>query len=145
MSFWTALFGGGAKAAGEGIAAPINAIGNVFDQLFTSDEEREKAAFVLEKLRQQPHLLQSEINLAQAQHRTLFVAGPRPFIMWVCGFALAWHFIGYDLALYLSVTHFPDMGPIPPLTGTGELMSLTLALLGLGGMRSLEKKWGVAK
>jgi len=34
--------------------------------------------------------------------------------------------------------------PLPQLQ-TGELMSLTLALLGLGGMRSWEKSKGVAR
>ena len=37
--------------------------------------------------------LQTKINLAEASHRTLFVAGWRPFIGWICGFALAYNFV----------------------------------------------------
>ena len=32
---------------------------------------------------------QQQINEIQAHHRSIFVAGARPFILWVCGFALA--------------------------------------------------------
>ena len=37
--------------------------------------------------------LQAQINEQEAKHRTIFVAGWRPFIGWVCGFALAYNFV----------------------------------------------------
>ena len=36
---------------------------------------------------------QLEINKTEAQHRSIFVAGWRPFVGWTCGVALAWHFV----------------------------------------------------
>ena len=37
--------------------------------------------------------LQGEINKIEAQHRTIFVAGWRPFIGWVCGFVVCSVFV----------------------------------------------------
>lgn len=137
MSFLGKLFGSTA-------AQPIEAIGNVFDKLFTSDEEKAQAKAVFEKISQQPHILQAEINKIEAQHRSIFVAGWRPFIGWVCGSALAYSFILRDLLAWgMSISH-PDMTP-PPELAMEHLVSILLALLGLGGMRTFEKLKGRAK
>lgn len=86
MSFWTKLFGGAA-------AEPIDALGSAVDRIFTNDEERMQAQAVLDKIAQQPAILQAEINKIEAQHRSLFVAGWRPAIGWVCAIGLAFPFI----------------------------------------------------
>lgn len=129
---------------GDTIAKPIEAIGNVFDQLFTSEEEREQAKFVLEKLRQHPYELQAEINKLEAQHRSIFVAGWRPAVGWICAIALAWHFILYDLFVWISVRHDPAFAP-PELGGTEQLLTVLLAMLGIGGLRTVEKLKGKTK
>jgi len=36
---------------------------------------------------------QLSINKAEATHKSIFVAGWRPFIGWTCGVALCWHFV----------------------------------------------------
>ena len=77
------------KLIGATAAQPIEAIGNVLDKLFTSDEEKLQANAVLEKLKQHPGELQVELNKIEAQHRSIFVAGWRPFIGWICGLGLA--------------------------------------------------------
>lgn len=128
---------------GSGIEKPIEAVGNVFDELFTSDEERAKADFVMARLKQQPHILQAEINKMEAQHRSVFVAGWRPAVGWICAAALAWHFIIYDLLNWVAVVF---EHPVPPeLTGTEQLITVLLALLGLGGLRTFEKLNKVSK
>jgi hypothetical protein len=132
------------KLLGEGAAKPIEAIGGALDSLFTSDEERLDKQALLERLRQRPMEMQDALNLAQLQHRSLFVAGPRPFIMWICGFALGWHFIGYDLLAWASAIWFPDIKP-PVLSGTADLITVTMALLGLGGLRTIEKAQGLTR
>jgi len=137
MSFFGKLFGSTA-------AQPIEAIGNVFDKLFTSDQEREQAKAVLDKIAQQPHILQAEINKIEAQHRSIFVAGWRPFIGWVCGSALAYSFILRDLIAWGMSINNPDIQP-PPELAMEHLVSILLALLGLGGMRTFEKLKGRAK
>ena len=78
--------------------------------------------------------LQAEINKIEAQHRTIFVAGWRPFIGWVCGVALAYNFILRDLLVWF-------IGPeqVPPALQMEHLMTVLVGMLGLGGMRTFEK------
>ena len=78
--------------------------------------------------------LQGEINKIEAQHRTIFVAGWRPFIGWVCGVALAYNFVLRDLLVWF-------IGPeqVPPALQMEHLMTVLIGMLGLGGMRTFEK------
>lgn len=118
---------------------PIVAIGNVIDQLFTSDDERAAGALLKQKLSQAPMLAQTEINKVQASHRSIFVAGARPFLMWVCGLGFLFAFVINPILQWLA----PDIGsPELPLS---VMLELTLAMLGLAGLRTAEKIRGVAK
>jgi hypothetical protein len=78
--------------------------------------------------------LQGEINKIEAQHRTIFVAGWRPFIGWVCGFALAYNFVLRDLLVWW-------FGPetAPPALQMEHLITVLVGMLGLGGLRSIDK------
>lgn len=130
---------------GGGVAEPIKAVGGVLDSLFTSDEERLDKQEALTRLAQRPNELQAAINQVEAQHRSIFVAGWRPFIGWVCGFALAWHFMLYDFLTWVSLAFFPTIPPLPALTGTETLISVVMSLLGLGALRTVEKLQGRSK
>jgi len=122
-----------------GTAEPINAVGNVLDDLFTSDEEALTLEVVKQRLAQKPALVQAEINKEQAQHRSIFVAGARPFLMWVCGFGFMFAFLINPILQWL----LPHIGaPELPLD---VMMELTLAMLGLAGLRTYEKLKGVSK
>jgi len=77
--------------------------------------------------------VQSEINKMEAQHRSVFVAGWRPFIGWICGLALAYNFIIRDLIAWVS----PDA--MPPAIQMDQLITILLGMLGLGGLRTFEK------
>lgn len=135
------------KFIGNVAASPIKAIGNVFDKLFTSDEERLKAKAVLEKLKQHPSELQVELNKLEAQHRSIWVAGWRPFIGWVCGISLGCFFIPqFILAAYLWMDMCLKMHKIVPYPVTPSgLHELVYALLGLGLYRTFEKFTGKSK
>ena len=130
MSYWTTLFGGA-------VAEPIDALGSAVDKIFTNDEEGKQAQAVLQKIAQQPAILQAEINKIEAQHRSLFVAGWRPAIGWVCAIGLAFPFILNPLIEWAGGT-----GPNIPMD---QLMELVVALLGLGTLRTFEKLAGRAK
>jgi hypothetical protein len=87
---------------------------------------------------------QLEINKVQAQHASIFVAGARPFIMWVCGVALAWQFIGqpvFTWGILVAGAELPDL----PVLDIAPLMTLLLGMLGLGGLRTYEKRLGVER
>lgn len=87
---------------------------------------------------------QLEINKAEAGHSSIFVAGWRPFIGWVCGSALVYNYIAQPL-LFWGFTAFGVAIPTPPTLDMGDLMTLLLGMLGLGGLRTYEKRLGVAR
>ena len=136
MGILSTIFGGGTSEA-------VNAVGSAFDKLFTSDEERANAEVVLERLRQNPHILQAEINKVEAGHRSLLVAGWRPFIGWVCGIGLLWAFLGQPL--FMWVVAISGSNIVAPVVLTENMMELVLAMLGLGGLRTVEKIQGTTK
>jgi hypothetical protein len=132
------IAGGGFISAAEGIA-------NIIDQFVETDDEKRVAEMIKAKMMMKPSLAQIELNKIEAGHRSIFVAGWRPFIGWVCGFALLWHFILFDLLTWITVNFFPHVTNIPELTGTETLVTVLLSLLGLGAMRTAEKFGGKAK
>lgn len=144
MGFLSKIFGG---VAGDAIAAPVEAVGNVLDKLFTSDQEKLVAAQVMEKIKQHPQELQVEINKLESQHRSIFVAGWRPFIGWVCGLSLATYYIPqFTLAAVLwtrACWMAKALAPYP-VEATG-LLELVLAMLGMATIRTVEKLGKVSK
>ena len=121
------LFGGG------GIKEPVEAVGSVLDSLFTSKEEKLNLEIVKQRLAQKPAMIQAEISKVQAGHRSMFVAGARPFLMWGCGVGFAYSFIVDPLLSWvLPTAEKPEL----PLD---IMMELTLAMLGLSSLRTVEK------
>lgn len=131
MSLW-------AKIIGDNVAQPVEAVGNVLDKLFTSDDERLAKAEAMARLAQAPHIAQAEINKLEAQHRSVFVAGWRPAIGWVCAAGLTFPFLINPCIQWLT----GQAGPAMPLDALNELI---WALLGLAGLRTTEKVTGKAK
>ena len=79
---------------------------------------------------------QLEINKIEAAHKSLFVAGWRPFIGWICGLGLAYNvIISQVLSIWFAV----------PEVDSNLLMPVMTGLLGLGAMRSYEKTKGVSR
>ena len=86
-------------------------------------------------------LAQAQANIEQAKHPSIFVAGARPSIMWICAFGLGWQFVFQPIFIWvIAITGSTLSIPIIPTEG---LMTLTLSLLGLGSMRSFEKHKGI--
>ncbi len=118
---------------------PIEAIGKAGDALFTSDEERQQLSNDLEEIKQKPYLMQALANTTAAKHRSVFVAGARPFLLWVCGFGFLFAFLINPILQWIM----PEVGtPVLPLE---VMMELTLGMLGLAGLRTIEKIKGVTK
>ena len=87
---------------------------------------------------------QIEINKAEAQHKSIFVAGWRPFIGWTCGIALCWYFVLQPVVMFLSA-YIGFQIPELPEFDMGSLMTILGGLLGLGGLRTYEKQKGLTK
>lgn len=85
-------------------------------------------------------LAQIEVNKAEAAHASVFVAGWRPAIGWLCCAALAWAYVGAPVARWAVAVWAPDV-TLPDLD-LSELWPLIMGMLGLGGLRSFEKVKG---
>lgn len=85
---------------------------------------------------------QLEINKEQAKHKSVFVAGARPFIIWVGGLAFAWSCIVHPMLTWVWA-FWGLAGDPPPVIESAALGTVLTALLGVAGMRSFDKKGGV--
>lgn len=85
---------------------------------------------------------QIDVNKVEAANPSLFVAGWRPFVGWICAATLGFKYIGGPLIVMgASVAH---VSVVMPNIESGDLMPVLLGMLGLGAMRTLEKVKGVA-
>jgi len=83
------------------------------------------------------------VNQTEAANVNLFTSGWRPFIGWICGAALAYQYILRPIIswLFASAGH-----PLPVMPGLDDnLWQLMMGMLGLGGLRTIEKIQGAAK
>jgi len=83
-------------------------------------------------------------NQAEAQHRSVWVAGWRPAIGWSCSLGIAWLFIGHPVATWIAMLTGYE-GMVMPTIPTDILLELTFAMLGMAGLRTFEKLKGVSK
>jgi hypothetical protein len=81
---------------------------------------------------------QLEINKVEAQHPNIFIAGWRPFVGWVGGIGLA--YIAFIEPIMRFVAMLNDYTGTFPVIDTNITMQVLLAMLGIGGMRSFDKK-----
>ncbi len=131
------LFGGGA----------IKAVGNIVDEIYTSDEEREQAKLAIKKVEAELKKRQMDINLADAQSKAGGISGMiqriwRPLIGFSCALAIFWEYVLKQFLMFLIATFNWETKPLPELD-MGTLMPLVMALLGMGALRSYEKTKGV--
>ena len=125
------------------IAQILGLAGPILDKFVEDKDTKNQIAAQLEQQLVGLQAAQAQANIEQAKHPSLFVAGARPAIMWICALGLMTNFFIMPLAEWAVAIWWP-VAELPALQ-TEELMSLVLALLGLGGMRSWEKSKGVAR
>ena len=128
----------------------VEAVFDGLDGLFTSDEEKAAAKLKLTEVMQKPHVLQAIANIESAKNTNWFVAGGRPSLLWICAIALLYNWIIKDfmiIGIVVTATkeRAEEIIPLLPLIDGAEVTGLVLALLGLAGLRSYDKKNGVAR
>lgn len=139
------------------IAPIVETVGQLADDLFTSDEERLRAQIESDKLGLEAARIdagliagQQEINKVEAASSSTFVAGWRPALGWVSVAGMAYQYILYPLLTwawaYLQAQGWiPDAVKPPPLLDIEALMVLLAGILGLATNRTFEKVKGVAR
>jgi hypothetical protein len=83
------------------------------------------------------------VNTVEAASASLFVSGWRPFIGWTCGAAMAYKFILAPLLMFGAA--YAGHPVNLPVLDFGEMSTVLLGMLGLGGLRTVEKIKGVAQ
>lgn len=132
MSWLSGLFSSGAGNLAESVGkAAIDIRSAITGDLPPELRARleEQATGLLEK--------QIEINVQEAKHTSLFVAGWRPFVGWVCGFGVAYQFLFRPFAVWVSSIYATF--PAPPVLDSAEIVSLLAVLLGAKTLRTVEK------
>jgi len=147
---------------GMGIGNAIKAVADIVDDVWTSPEEELKIALSERKIDASVAMAQIKVNETAAKHRSIFVAGGRPFLIWVCGTIMAYQYIGYSsLEWIFGLLQAYEVIPVqiqytvagvaktlmikpPPQLDFVAIVPIMLSLLGLGGMRMTERIKGVA-
>lgn len=129
------------------IQAILPIVSTVLDKLIPDNNAKEKAKAEIEKAlidnAAKINLTQAETNKIEASHRSVFVSGWRPFLGWCSGFGFAWVFVVSPVAQW--VLALQGINLVLPQLQTDVLMELTLAMLGLAGLRTWEKSKGLTK
>ena len=126
----------------------IGPVSGILDKVIEDKDQKAKLAHELATMAdthaQQALLSQLEINKAEAASGSVFKGGWRPFVGWVCGIALLYHFILSPLILFGITLTGIEIPPIPAFD-MGSLMTVLMGMLGLGGLRTYEKQKGLTK
>jgi len=129
------------------LLAPLLEVGkSLIDRLIPDTDARRQAEADFLRMAMEGELKQTiaqlEINAREAAHPSIFVAGWRPFFGWVGGSAFA--YVGLLQPLLTWVAQVNDL-PCPPDIDTEFLWVVVSGLLGIGGLRTFEKRAGVAR
>jgi len=130
----------------------VTALLPLLDKILPDEKAKDAAKLEALKLAQEGQLAeldaqvklmlgQVEVNKAEAEHQSIFVSGARPFIVWVCGFGMAYAAILHPLFAWIALM---NGAPTPPQLDSDVLMYVLGGILGLGGYRTFEKTKGVA-
>jgi hypothetical protein len=130
-----------------GVLDSVLSIGStILDRVIPDKNAREKAKEELERALNdqdfQIALEQIKVNAEEAKSESLFKSGWRPGIGWICGFAFALHFILLPI-FNLFIVVFGGSAIVIPFD-MQTLMTVLGGLLGIGGLRTIEKIKGVA-
>ena len=122
-----------------GLGSVADLVNNTINKIWpdkSAAEQQQLAAAVM--------VVQGQIdtNKEEAKSPSVFVSGARPFIMWVCGLACAWNWIGLKIALFIAA-YLGNALNVQPADLT-EMMPILMGMLGLSGYRTVEKLNGVA-
>lgn len=134
------------------ISGILPVLGNLLDRILPDPKASAEAKLEVMRMAQAGELAQLnadlqlasgqiEVNKVEAANQSLFVAGWRPAIGWVCGAAFAFKFIlGPAAVVAMAMAGHPITLPVFDFS---EMSTILLAMLGLGGLRTVEKVKGV--
>ena len=124
------------------ISAALDLGTTLINKLFPDPAQADAAKLELLKLQQSGELTvmtaQTDINKEEAKSTNWFVAGARPFILWICGFAMLYCTLIEPILRFVAVVLCGYTGPFPVID-SNFTMQVMFGILGLGAYRSYEK------
>lgn len=135
------------------ITVALEVGGKVIDRLWPDPAQAASAKLELLKMQQSGELAQLTadtevmkaqiaVNQAEAGSPSIFVSGWRPAVGWCCAAAFAYKFtLAPAVAFILAALGHPVDLPVLDFT---EMSTVLLGMLGLSGLRSIEKVKGVS-
>jgi len=135
-----------------GLGAVFDFGGKLIDKFFPNPEDKAKAQLELMKMQQNGELAllaaetslakgQLDINAAEASSGNTYASSWRPTVGYTCVAGLGYTFLLQPLLPWFAALFGASVPPLPALD-TNVLMTLLLGMLGIGGMRSFDKKQG---
>lgn len=117
----------------------ISSVAQLAGDLITTDKERIQLDIDGYNAETKRLESQTDINKIEAASDSLFVSGWRPAIGWICGIAFGYATILEPLLRFVSAVWFDYSGSFPVIDTALTLQAL-FGILGLGAMRSYDKK-----
>lgn len=124
------------------LTAALPLIGKAVDHFFPDATEEERIKLEAMKTAIALDIAQQEVNKAEAEHSSVFVAGWRPFVGWCAGAGLAYSFIGQPLLSWASLSFGV---PVPPPMDLTQLITVLVTMLGMGSLRTFEGLQGIKR
>lgn len=132
------------------LAMLLPLIGPVFDKLVglipdpaAAAKAKAEAMQMMIDAAQKADAAQMEVNKVEAASGSLFIAGWRPFVGWVCAFGCAWNWLGLPIGMFAAALAEKSLDLRQ--ADISEMLPLLLGLLGMGGLRTFEKMQGVSR
>ena len=123
------------------IESIVGVAGNVLNKFVADKDLKVKLEHERKTAFHSANLAQIDLNKQEAAHKSMFVAGWRPFVGWTCGVALAYHFVISPILGFVLVLAGVQVSM--PTFEFSQLSTILMGMLGLGGLRSYEKMKGV--
>lgn len=133
------------------IQALLPLVGTVLKQVIPDPEQRTKAQQNLMELAQkgelayldanlQVALAQLKVNEMEAKSHGIYKGGWRPFIGWTCGAAIAYQYVARPFLAWITLLAGGDPATVPPQLDLESLWPVIAGMLGLGAMRTFERR-----
>ena len=122
-----------------GIGSVADLANTVITKLFPDKSEQERAQMSMALTMIQGQL---DANKTEAASSSLFVAGWRPAVGWTCAMGCAWNWLGLPVMKAALAVGGVALAVSP--ADLSEMLPLLFGLLGMGGLRTVEKINGVA-
>lgn len=129
------------------VASLVGPVTGLLDKFIEDKDQKAALAHKIATMSEQHHqeLMkgQLEINKIEAAHANIFVSGWRPALGWVCTLGMFGNFITIPFSNF--VLALVEVDVVIPLVPLETMMPVLMGMLGLGAMRTYEKKTGVSR